>query len=220
MAMHQDYCEDYVGDRIDLAPSEEKAGELIVKNLLSANRGHYGVLENPAITLAVGYFPHSVMQQARTHRIGVTFDCQSMRYTGKRLAEAFEKETDIEDLFYLRPPGFYLNRQGKKFEYTPNDRAEDLSIMKQTLEHYAHRYHQGMPEEQARGFISFDFRQHFVVGFNARSLMHFLDLRAKKDAQLEIQWLCELMLPLFYSWMPAVATWYHENRWQKARLAP
>ena len=51
-------------------------------------------------------------------------------------------------------------------------------------------------------------------------LMHLLDLRWKKDAQLEAQKLCELLYCHFEAWMPAVAQWYQENRAKKARLSP
>jgi thymidylate synthase (FAD) len=78
----------------------------------------------------------------------------------------------------------------------------------------------GFSEEHARGSLFFDFRQHFVVSFNARSLMHFLDLRSKKDAQMEIQAMCDLMWPHFQNWMPEVVGWYETNRLGKARLAP
>jgi thymidylate synthase (FAD) len=59
-----------------------------------------------------------------------------------------------------------------------------------------------------------------ALRFNVRSLMHFLDLRAKLDAQLEIQALCELMMVEFEKWTPAIAAYYKEKRWGKARLAP
>jgi thymidylate synthase (FAD) len=50
--------------------------------------------------------------------------------------------------------------------------------------------------------------------------MHFLDLRSKKDAQMEIQAMCDLMWPHFQNWMPEVVGWYETNRLGKARLAP
>ncbi|HEY9874404.1 MAG TPA: FAD-dependent thymidylate synthase, partial [Candidatus Obscuribacterales bacterium] len=78
----------------------------------------------------------------------------------------------------------------------------------------------GMAEEHARGKLPFDYRQHFVVSFNLRSVLHFCDLRNKKNAQLEIQKLCELMWPHIKEWTPAVAEWYENNRLGKARLAP
>jgi len=42
----------------------------------------------PRSCSTVGLVPHSVMQQARTHRVGVSFDVQSMRYTGDGLSAA------------------------------------------------------------------------------------------------------------------------------------
>jgi thymidylate synthase (FAD) len=50
--------------------------------------------------------------------------------------------------------------------------------------------------------------------------MHLLDLRWKKDAQLEAQKFCELLYLRFEEWMPAIALWYKENRAQRARLSP
>jgi thymidylate synthase (FAD) len=76
-AMHQDYAEEFVLDERDRWPDEANAGELVVKYLLQGGRGHYGPLEHPQIILNFGYFPHSVMQQMRTHR-NVSFDVQCL----------------------------------------------------------------------------------------------------------------------------------------------
>ncbi|HEY9805503.1 MAG TPA: FAD-dependent thymidylate synthase, partial [Candidatus Obscuribacterales bacterium] len=78
LAMHQDYSEAWVYAERDRWPDEAKCGELIVKNLLAGNRGHYGPLEHPQIILNCGWFPHSTMQQIRTHRVGVSFDVQCL----------------------------------------------------------------------------------------------------------------------------------------------
>lgn len=217
-AMHQDYCEDFVADQE--LPEETKAGEIIVKKLLSGDKGHFGCLEHIQIIFNVGWFPHSVMQQARTHRVGVSFDVQSMRYTSQRIIDVQSGKRDIEQVFYLRPTGFYADRKGAKYEYSESDRKIDLARCYDAACHYAHQIRQGKAEEQARGMIPFDFRQHFVVSFNIRSLMHFLDLRAKADAQQEIRWLCDLLWPHFVDWAPQVAEWYGEKRLHRARLSP
>jgi thymidylate synthase (FAD) len=47
-------------------------------------------------------------------------------------------------------------------------------------------------------------RQHFVMSANLRSLLHILLIRGKKDAQLEVQQLCELTLPHLKEWAPQV----------------
>jgi thymidylate synthase (FAD) len=219
-AMHQDYSEGFVAaDRANW-PDERSAGEICVKRLLAGERGHYGPLEHAQIVLNVGWFPHSVMQQARTHRAGISFDVQSMRYTGRRICLAAEGKIDIEEVFYLRPIGEYSDRQGKRYYYTPMIRAMDLDICRAAAERYRDLLEAGFAEEHARGILPFDYRQHFVVSFNLRAFLHFLDLRAKLDAQQEIRQLCELMWPHLQGWVPEIAAWYEKTRLHRARLAP
>ncbi len=218
MAMHQDYSEGSVLDCV--APDEEDAGKLVVKHLLAGERGHYGPLEHPSITLGVAGFPHSVMQQARTHRVGVSFDVQSMRYTGDRVCKAAKGELDIEDVFYLRPAGEYRDRKGKKYAYTEQHRRADLADCRRAAARYRDLLTQGFAEEHARGMIPFDFRQNFVVSFNLRSALHFMDLRSKADAQEEIRAMCDLMWPVIHRWAPEIAAWYEKTRLHRARLAP
>lgn len=219
-AMHQDYSEGFVADQRDSFPSEQRAGELVIKHLLLGNRGHFGPIEHPQIVFNVGFFPHSTMQQLRTHRVGISFDVQSMRYTGDRLVQVARGDRPVEEVFYLRPVGSYHDRQGKKYVYSPEQRAADLDWCLAGARRYAERIGQGLSEEHARGLIPFDVRQNFVMSCNARSLMHILDLRAKADAQLEIQQLCELLMVGFRAWMPEVAEWYGQHRLGKARLSP
>ena len=201
-------------------PSESEAGEICVKRLLAGERGHYGALEHAQIVLNVGWFPHSVMQQARTHRVGVSFDVQSMRYTGDRICRAANGELDLEEVFYLRPVGQYSDRQGKKYSYTAEQRSEDLELCRRAAERYRDMLTAGFAEEHARGILPFDYRQHFVVSFSLRAFLHFMDLRAKLDAQEEIRVLCDLMWPHLQAWAPEIAGWYEKTRLHKARLAP
>ncbi|HEY9648196.1 MAG TPA: FAD-dependent thymidylate synthase [Chroococcidiopsis sp.] len=77
-AMHQDYAEGFVWEERDRFPDEAKCGEIVIRNLLSGNRGHYGPLEHPQIVLNCGWFPHSTMQQIRTHRVGISFYVQCL----------------------------------------------------------------------------------------------------------------------------------------------
>lgn len=227
-AAHQDYSEKYVGEE-DLPPneimSETTSGNSLVKHCVQF--GHWGVLEHPSITFAVGYFPHSVMVQARTHRSGVSFDCQSMRYTSERFIEYYRKweigqasSSELESLFYLRPVGTYSDRQGGSYDYTPGKRRLDLDACEDSLAAYSKAVLSGCPEEQARDLLASGYRQHFVVSFNMRSLLHFLDLRSKADAQPEIQALCELLFEELKVWSPEVARHYEEKRLHKARLSP
>ena len=215
-AMHQDYSEGFVADEaVPNAP-----GTKVVKHLLAGKRGHYGPLEHAHITFNVGGFPHSVMQQARTHRVGISFDVQSMRYTGNRICDVAHGIKSVEEVFFLRPVGDYPSRDNGTFSYTAEMREADLAACARSALDYMYRVSHGMSYEQARGVLVFDFRQNFVVTFNIRSLMHFLDMRWKRDAQAEIQTLCDLIYPHFHTWTPEVAEWYESSRKHKASLAP
>ena len=214
-AMHQCYSE---GDcEIDKLPVNY--GDSVVKNLLEGHKGHYSPLEHNAITFNAVGFPHSLMQQLTRHRVAVSFSVQSMRYSGNRICEVAKGNQNIEDVIYIRPVGKYASRSGM-FNYTQEIRDIDVKTALENCQLYYEKIGLGMPYEQARGQLFFDFRQNFVVSFNARSLMHVLDLRSKKDAQLEIQILSVMLFEVFESWMPNVAKWYSETRKGKARLAP
>ncbi|MDB9493198.1 FAD-dependent thymidylate synthase [Spirulina major CS-329] len=144
----------------------------------------------------------------------------SNRYTGQRILDVIYDKREIEDVFYLRPVGNYTNRQGKKYFYSEEQRRADLEWCFSACQRYAQNLESGMSEEHARGTIPFDVRQHFVLSCNVRSLMHLLDLRWKKDAQLEAQKFAELLFKQFEIWCPAIAQWYLDNRAQKAKLSP
>lgn len=215
-ALHQDYSSEPVFDKSVF--DETKCGQIAVSRLLEGDRGHYGVLEHPQITFNCCYFPHSVIQQGRTHRIGTSWDVQSFRYTGSHLCKVADGLLDPEQVFYLRPIGTYKDRQGRTYTYTEEQRQEDLERSRSACKNYKQRYDLNFSEEHLRGQVPFDYRQHFVVSFNMRSLMHFLDLRSKKDAQYEIQALCKLLLVEFKTWSPQIANWYTSKH--KVKLAP
>jgi len=144
----------------------------------------------------------------------------SFRYTGKRILDVVEGTRAVEEVFYLRPLGSYSDRQGKHYDYTAEQRQQDVEWCLAACRRYKERIEQGFSEEHARGIIPFDVRQHWVMSANVRSLMHLLDLRWKSDAQLEAQQLCEAIWPHFQAWVPEVAAWYEANRMKKARLSP
>lgn len=217
LGLHQDYSEDTVWDATP--PTEDRCGEISIRRLLDGKRGHYGPLEAPQISFNVCGFPHTVMQQARTHRIA-SFDVQSGRYTGNRIVDVANGSRTVEEVFYLRPVGNYSDREGKKYTYHAFQRAADLDLCQQFAHHYASRIIEGFSEEHARDLCPYAIRQHFVVSFNMRSLMHFLSVRGKLDAQLEIRELADLMLQEFKVWAPEIAGWYEANLHQKALLAP
>lgn len=218
-ALHQDYSEDFVADSVEGWPDEERAGEIAVKRLLAGDRNHWGCTEHVSIVFNCGWFPHSVMVQGRTHRIS-SWDCQSGRYTGQRICKVARGELPVDEVFYRRPVGRYTDRKGNKYEYTQAEYDSDGLLFLSAAHAYLQRIERGMSEEHAREVVPYAIRQHFVVSFNLRSLLHLFDLRSKADAQLEIRQLCQLMWPHVRDWVPQIAEWYEQNRLHKARLAP
>lgn len=213
-----DYSETPIHDQKIPSPSE--CGAWVVEQLLSNERGHWGPLEHPGITFSVSGYVHNVMVQARTHRVGVSFDVQSQRYTGKRVVKVAEGELPVNEVFYSRPPGYYTNRKGKKYEWTQEDYDDEMNWYLEGCKRYATKYKKGMCEEHIRDGLAQGIRQNFVVSFNLRSALHLMDLRAKMDAQLEIQALCEQFAPHLQRWAPHVWEYYETKRLHRARLSP
>jgi len=204
-----------------IPPGETECGKWVIEQLLANERGHWGPLEHPAITFDCVGFVHNVIVQARTHRVGVTFDVQSQRYTGRRVLKVAKGELKPQEVFYVRPEGLYLDRKGHKYEWTQEDYERELKHCVEASERYTDLFeNRGMAEEHLRDYIPQNIRQNFVVTFSLRAALHFLDLRAKLDAQVEIQALCEGMVPVIKEWVPEIFSYYEEKRLHKARLSP
>jgi thymidylate synthase (FAD) len=202
-------------------PNEKDCGKWVIDKLLANERGHWGPLEHPTISLDCVGFVHNVIVQARTHRVGITFDVQSQRYTGRRVLKVAKGELRPQEVFYVRPEGLYLDRKGHKYEWTQEDYGRELKHCVEASERYTDLFeNRGMAEEHLRDYLPQNIRQNFVVSFSLRSALHFLDLRAKLDAQLEIQALCEGMVPVIKPWVPEIFSYYEEKRLHKARLSP
>lgn len=134
LAMHQDYSSELVSE--GFIPDKEKCGEIIVKRLLSGDRGHYGPMEHVNIVFNCGYFPHSVIQQATRHRVGTSFDVMSFRYISLQILEVASGGRDVETVFYLRPVGNYSDRSGKKYFYSEQQRNNDIDWCREAARRY------------------------------------------------------------------------------------
>jgi thymidylate synthase (FAD) len=218
LAMHQDYSAYPVVDNISKCPGETKAGEYLISHCIKFN--HFGVLEHPSITFNCVGFPHHTVMQLRTHRVGISFDVSSMRYCSQHILDVANNKRSLEEVFCLRQPGFYTDRKGARYELSNSEYEDRKSTIYGLCCDYQMAIEQGESEEHAREIIPQSIRQNFVVSFNARSLLHVLDLRSEKNAQLEIQQFSELLFLRFSEWMPEIAAWYESKRLSKNRLAP
>jgi thymidylate synthase (FAD) len=216
IALHNDYSEDFCSST---TLTEDRCGQIAVERLLKGNRGHYGPLEGPQLTLAL-QADHNTIMQLRTHRVGVSFDVQSMRYTGGRIERVANGDLPVEDVFYVRPPGKYRDRQGDPYEWTADDVEEFYAMALSSAIDYTRLRERGVAEEHARGVLITSYFQNAIVSANLRAWFHLLDVRLKGDAQHEIRCLMELIAGQVQRWVPEIYSWYTENRRGKAFLAP
>jgi thymidylate synthase (FAD) len=143
-----------------------------------------------------------------------------MRYSGKRIEKVAAGELPIEDVFYVRPPGKYRDRQGDPYEWTEDDAEEALAMAFSSAIDYWRLRERGVSEEHARGVLITNYFQNAIVSGNLRTWLHLLDVRLKADAQFEIRCLMELVGAQVQRWVPEIYAWYAENRRSKALLAP
>jgi len=216
IALHNDYSEDFCpATSLD----EKQCGEIAIKRLLANKRGHFGPAEHAHLTLMI-QMDHNTMVQLRTHRVGVSFDVQSMRYTGERIERVARGELPVEEVFYVRPAGVYTDREGGSYQWSEQQIARLRTLATNAALDYADLRAEGVSEEHARYVLPTSYFQNVVLTGNIRSWFHLLDVRCKSDAQVEIRWVMELVLGHIRDWIPEVCNWYEKNRLHRAILAP
>lgn len=194
--------------------SREYLADLLIKYIVA--HGHYSILEFMPLTFAVDGFPHSVMVQITRHR-HCGYAVMSQRYVSEqilKLAEATSTSEDIEKHFWFRPIGTKYQHKGASIYYTQEHKDYDRRFVESAIKHFQSNIEKGMPCETARDFLPQGIIQPFMFCGNERTMKHILNLRAKADAQLEIQWLCELMFRELESYIPELCKDYVEN-WSK-----
>lgn len=216
VALHNDYSEEF---EPSTSIPEDRCGEIAVDRLFKGNRGHYGPAEHAHLTLATR-FDHNTVMQLRTHRVGVSFDLQSQRYTGARIEQVARGERPVEEVFFFRPLGTYSDRDGEPYEYTEAMLNGTKEFCICASQRYLALRSQGAAEEHARGVLPTCYYQNAVITGNIRSWFHLLDVRHKLDAQLEARWAMERILEKVSTWVPEIWSWYEKARLSKAILAP
>ena len=166
-------------------------------------------------------FSHEVMQQIRTHRVGCSFDVVSGRYSGQRIIDVANGKRTVDEVYYIRPAGFYTDRQGKKYYWSEDQREEDREFCLVLSRRYAQRYSEGLSEEHCRQINSiYGLRQNWTVSGSARFFMHLFEMRSTLDVQLETQKFVALAYPHALNWMPEVFGHHLATRMYKNKLAP
>lgn len=217
-AMHQCYSEDSVAKELREGKYDgvdsNKLAKAVVDNLLKGNRGHYGPLEEGhQFMFAAEGFPHSVITHLRTHRIGISFDVQSGRYTGQRFVDVANRKRSVEDVFYFRPVNQkYASRQGKKYKYSEAMLSYDKEYCLRSCSNYKLKVEsEGFSEEHARDMMPYNFVQDFVVSMNLRTALHLDAMRNKADVQLETRAFAQLLNEIMVEQCPHILEWWNDK---------
>ena len=149
--------------------SDEQVEKLLTKIV---DMGHYSTLEHSSFTFAIEGVSRALTHQLVRHRIA-SYNQQSQRYV---------KESAFD---YVIPPAIASN---------PEMKAKYIAHMAIVQTFYNELLESDIHREDARYILPNGAETKIVVTMNARSLLHFFELRCCTRAQLEIRLLAEKML--------------------------
>ncbi len=198
-------------------PEETRAGEVIVQYQMGVS--HYSVLEHAFFRVDCTGWGHDTVMQLRTHSDSSML-VQSSRYTGKRFLKVANGVLPVEDAFYFRPCGDYVDRNGQRYTIAPEDLEKRKQASLESCRRYADAVAQGVAEEDARNLLTQNIKQQFGFAGNLKDIFHMLDQRSLADAQLECRIFSAMVMNHILDWAPQVGSWYCAKRYGKARLAP
>lgn len=152
----------------------EKMTEAQIAKLVGniAEMGHLSTFEHVSFTFAIEGVSRVLTHQLVRHRIA-SYSQQSQRYV---------KEHDFE---YIVPPSVAANQEAQ---------AKFAALMETIRTTYDELVAMGVHQEDARYCLANATETKIVVTMNARSLLHFFELRCCTRAQWEIRQLAEAML--------------------------
>ncbi len=170
VAMAARLCYSAVGaEELSERLSEEKVKEMVRKMVAL---GHASTIEHVSFTFGIEGVSRVLTHQLVRHRIA-SYDQQSQRYVA---AHGFE---------YITPPTIAEN---------PEAKAKYDALLEEIRRTYDELTGMGIPKEDARYVLANAAETKILVTMNARSLLHFFNLRCCHRAQWEIRDMAYKML--------------------------
>jgi len=178
-------------------------------SLFLMKEGHLSPFEHLVMKFHVKA-PIFVARQWFRHRIGVSYNEVSRRYTTKNSDEFY-----IPDHIRIQDT---KNKQGSVKIDNLSLEQECIDKIKDAYENaykiYEELLEKGVAKEMARIVLPVGQYTEFYFTVNVRALMHFLDLRADSHAQWEIQEYAKAMSKIFEKVFPITYKHYVENLYQ------
>lgn len=164
-------CYASVGSKELKKKIDKETRERLIKQVIAS--GHTSTLEHASFTFGVEGVSRVTEIQLIRHRVGTAYSIQSGRYV-KRGDAKFVVPTSVKN---------------NKIIYKKYNK-----ILKNVQDLYNEMIDAGIKAEDARYLQPQSLQTKIVVTFNARALLHFLELRCCKRAQWEVQTMANLML--------------------------
>jgi thymidylate synthase (FAD) len=195
MAARGDYMNDSLAGADFEKAMEETDKDLpaLIEDLLY--RGHFGPFEHPQAFFAVEGLSVVVERQITRHR-HMSWDVQSMRYV------------DFDEAAATLP------------DMNPDENEADLHYSAETTfdSHYKAAFdaydhlveEKGVEPQKARYVLPLGTKVNLSFSANARSLMHFLDLRDNAKAQPEAQAFAKAVVSEAMDWSPLTFSAYKD----------
>lgn len=150
--------------------------------------------------------PIFVVREWQRHRIGVSYNEESGRYTELRPDFYVPETARIQE----GRPGAYRFEDGDESQ-TDQIRTAVMMHCKNSFRYYEHLLSSGIAKEQARILLPLNTYTEFYFTCNARSLMNFLELRMSSHAMYEIRKYAEAMYKLWAEVMPQTAIAFEDH---------
>ena len=150
--------------------------------------------------------PIFVVREWHRHRIGISYNEESGRYTELRQDFYVPKIARTQE----GKPGAYSFEDGDDLQ-TEHVRSAVMMHSKNAFKHYQSLLDAGIAKEQARIVLPLNTYTEFYFSCNARSLMNFLELRMSSHAMYEIRKYAEAIYELWSDVMPYTARAFEYN---------
>lgn len=177
----------------------DEAAQTLHKRLIS--RGHFGCYEHPQAFFVAEGVSRVTMAQVTRHRL-ISFDVQSMRYC------------NFSDAEPVIPNSFA--------EHGVEAELEDHWM--DSIDRYNYLIDEGVPKEDARFVLPLATKVNMSFSANARTLMHFIDMRDAGDAQGDeeegAQAFAKKVLSEAEEWAPDTFATYKKHAKGSSKKAP
>jgi thymidylate synthase (FAD) len=172
------------------------------------DQGHFSPFEHLIMKFHVKA-PIFVVRQWFRHRIGMSPNEMSRRYTSKQADEFY-----IPDHIRVQDT---KNKQGSfktdDKELTQKAINKIEKIYDETYSVYKELLDMGVAREMARTVLPVGQYTEFYITINLRALMHFIDLRADSHAQWEIQEYAKALAEFFEEKFPYTYKYFIEHHY-------